>query len=136
MESLRVMNRLGIFIEVTTLLIPGLNDDTKELEELTAFIVQDLGRDTPWHVSRFHPTYQLTDRPATPVETVHKARKIGLKAGLRYVYAGNIPGDEGESTRCYNCGRLLIQRWGFRVSANHVIDGKCPGCGVTVHGLW
>ena len=136
MESLRVMRALGIFIEVTTLLIPGLNDDERELEQLTSFIGNDLGWETPWHVSRFHPTYKLTDRPPTPVETIHKAREIGLKTGLKYVYCGNVPGDEGESTVCYNCGQLLIQRWGFRVSANHIVDGKCPHCGVAIEGLW
>jgi len=136
MESLRVMKRLGIFVEVTTLLIPGLNDDESELEQLTSFIVSDLGPGTPWHVSRFHPTYKLTDRPPTPVETIHKAREIGLNAGLRYVYCGNVPGDAGENTTCYNCNRPLIRRWGFRVSENHIVGGKCPDCGVTIDGLW
>ena len=136
MESLRVMKRLGIFIEVTTLLIPGLNDDETELERLASFIVSDLGDGTPWHVSRFHPTYKLTDRPSTPVETIHKARDIGLEAGLKYVYCGNVPGEEGENTICSSCGRMLIQRWGFRVSANNMVDGRCPQCGTPVDGLW
>lgn len=136
MASLKAMKALGIFVEVTTLLIPGLNDDPGELEQLTAFIVNDLGRDTPWHVSRFHPTYQLTDRPPTPVETIHRAREIGIKQGLRYVYCGNVPGDDGENTRCYHCGQTLIQRWGFRVTDSSLVEGRCPHCGVLVEGLW
>ena len=135
MESLRQMKALGIFVEVTTLLIPGLNDDQKELEGLAAFIAKDLGPETPWHISRFHPTYRLTDRPSTPVESIHQARQIGLDAGLRYVYCGNIPGDEGENTACYACKAALIERWGFRISKNVVQDGKCPECGAKIDGL-
>jgi len=95
METLRLMKSLGIFVEVTTLLIPGLNDDRKELGELAFFVADSLGSDTPWHISRFHPTYKLTDRPPTPAESIQEARRIGLDAGLRYVYSGNLPGDEG-----------------------------------------
>jgi len=135
METLRVMKEVGIFIEVTTLLIPGLNDDKKELEGLASFIVDSLGPDTPWHISRFHPTYKLTDRPATPAETIHQARRIGLGAGLRYVYSGNLPGDEGENTVCYNCGHMLIERWGYRISKNVMGRGKCPNCDVVIDGI-
>jgi pyruvate formate lyase activating enzyme len=135
METLRVMKAVGIFIEVTTLLIPGLNDDKKELQELASFIVDSLGPDTPWHISRFHPTYKLTDRPATPAETIHQARRIGLDAGLRHVYSGNLPGDEGENTVCYNCGHMLIERWGYRISKNVVGSGKCPNCDAVIHGI-
>ena len=135
MESLRRMKALGIFVEVTTLLIPGLNDDQKELKGLAAFIAKDLGPETPWHISRFHPTYRLTDRPPTPVESIHQARQIGLDAGLRYVYCGNVPGDEGENTACHDCKTALIERLGFRISKNVVQDGKCPECGAKMYGL-
>jgi len=91
--TLKLMKTLGIFVEVTTLIVPGLNDEPAELRELAAFIVEDLGPETPWHISRFHPTYKLTDRPATPVATLTAARQIGLNAGLRYVYTGNVHGD-------------------------------------------
>ena len=135
METLRLMKSLGIFVEVTTLLIPGLNDDRKELGELAFFVADSLGSDTPWHISRFHPTYKLTDRPPTPAESIQEARRIGLDAGLRYVYSGNLPGDEGENTLCYSCSHLLIERWGYRISKNVIQDGRCPKCGATIDGI-
>lgn len=135
METLALMKSLGIFVEVTTLLIPGLNDDREELEHLASFISNSLGSETPWHISRFHPTYKLMDRPPTPAETIHQARQIGLDAGLRYVYSGNIPGDEGENTICYGCGKPLIEREGYRISRNVIVDGRCPECGATIDGI-
>jgi pyruvate formate lyase activating enzyme len=135
METLKLMKSLGIFVEVTTLLIPGLNDDPGELQQLAAFLAGTLGPDTPWHISRFHPTYKLTDRPPTSPESIHKAREIGLEAGLRYVYSGNLPGDDGENTNCYSCGESLIERWGYRISKNAVTDGKCPACGTLIDGI-
>lgn len=135
METLKLMKSLGVFVEVTTLLIPGLNDDKKELEQLASFIVDALGPETPWHISRFYPTYKLTDRPPTTAESIHQARQIGLDAGLRYVYSGNLPRDEGENTFCYNCGHLLIERMGYHISKNLIEDRKCPKCGATIDGL-
>jgi pyruvate formate lyase activating enzyme len=129
------MKSLGVFVEVTTLLIPGLNDDERELQQLASFIADSLGTDTPWHISRFHPTYKLTDRPFTPVESIHQARRIGLDAGLRYVYSGNLPGDEGENTICYSCGKPLIERWGYHIGKNLVGAGKCPKCGAAIQGI-
>lgn len=135
METLRLMKSLGIFVEVTTLLIPGLNDDKGELQELASFIAGSLGPETPWHISRFHPTYKLTDRPPTRAESIHEARRIGLEAGLRYVYCGNLPGDPGENTICYNCGEALIERWGYHISNNVIRDGKCPQCDAVIDGI-
>ena len=135
-ETLKRMKSLGIFVEVTTLLIPGLNDDRKELEALAAFLSDSLGVETPWHISRFHPTYRLTDRPATPVKTLEMARNIGMAAGLRYVYTGNVPGDPGEKTFCAGCGEILIDRWGFYVQKNRITRGMCPKCGAAVDGVW
>jgi pyruvate formate lyase activating enzyme len=135
LETLRRMKAAGIFVEVTTLVIPGLNDDPGELEALASFLVQDLGPDTPWHVSRFHPTYRLTDRAATPTRTLLMAREIGLRAGLRHVYPGNIPGNAGESTFCYRCGEILIERWGFTVRSNRIRKGLCPDCGAPIAGI-
>lgn len=134
-ESLILMKSSGVFVEVTTLLIPGLNDDKKELEDLAAFLADDLGSETPWHISRFHPTYKLTDRSRTPVATLLAAREIGIKAGLKYVYLGNVPGEGGEKTFCYQCGNLLIDRWGFHVKENLIKDGLCTHCGAQIHGV-
>jgi pyruvate formate lyase activating enzyme len=133
--TLRRMKRLGIHLEVTTLLIPGLNDDADELGRLADFIAADLGPETPWHVSRFHPTYRLTDRPPTPVRTLESARNIGMAAGLRYVYTGNVPGREGEKTFCFHCGRVVIDRWAFTISHYLVDDGHCRHCGAAMDGV-
>jgi pyruvate formate lyase activating enzyme len=134
-ETLKLMKSLGIFVEVTTLLIPGLNDNRGELEQLASFLVDSLGPETPWHISRFHPTYKLTDRPPTPAESIQQARMIGLEAGLRYVYSGNLPGDAGENTVCYSCGGALIERWGYHISKNVITDGKCPKCEASLDGI-
>jgi len=135
-ETLKRMKSCGILVEVTTLIVPGLNDDKAELQDLAGFIAQDLGTETPWHISRFHPTYKLTDRPPTPVKTLTVAREIGLDAGLKYVYTGNVPGNSAENTYCYNCGEIVIERRGFQVGALRIKDGKCSKCGVEIDGVW
>jgi len=134
LAALKGMRARGIFVEVTTLVIPGLNDDPDELHDLAAFIAAELGVDTPWHISRFHPTYRLTDRPPTPVETLHRARSIGRKAGLRYVYVGNVPGTAGAHTLCPGCGVRVIGRWGFSVSDYRITAGCCDACGQEIAG--
>ena len=133
--SIRRMKEKGIWIEATTLLIPGLNDSDEELESIAAFI-HGIDPGMPWHVSRFHPTYRMTDRPPTPVETVKRAMTIGDKVGLRYVYAGNVPGEERESTFCYKCKARLIHRWGFETASKRIVDGKCPECSADIDGVW
>jgi pyruvate formate lyase activating enzyme len=136
-KTLKRMKSLGIFVEVTTLIVPGLNDDRAELKDLADFVAHDLGTETPWHISRFHPTYKLTDRAPTPVKTLAMAREIGLAAGLKYVYTGNVPGNEGENTFCYRCGERVIERWGFQVAKLRSIkDGRCIQCGAGIDGVW
>ncbi len=134
-ECIREYRRLGIWIELTTLLIPGLNDDAAQLQELTAFIARETGEDTPWHVSRFFPTYKMLDRPPTPISALHRARDIGRQAGLRYVYEGNAPGGEGENTRCPACSELLIERHGHSVASNNLRNGRCPTCRGAIAGV-
>ena len=134
-ETLVTMKSLGIFVEVTTLLIPGLNDDKTELQALARFIAASLGPETPWHVSRFHPTYKLMDRPSTPVQTLLMARDIGLASGLRYVYTGNVPGKSGEDTFCYRCGKTLIGRWGFQIGKYDIENSRCKYCGTSIDGV-
>ncbi len=135
LESLRTMRKLGIFIEVTTLLIPELNDSAGELERLAGFIASELGEHTPWHVSRFHPTYRLTDRPATSPSKLKEARQIGIDKGLAYVYTGNMPGLGTENTRCPGCGNDVILRSGFTVLENRISQNRCRNCGAQVHGV-
>ena len=135
LDTLRDMVSRGIWVEVTTLVIPGMNDSPGELADIAGFVAKELGPEVPWHVSRFHPDHELTDRPATPVGTLLRARQIGQEAGLRYVFTGNLPGEEGESTVCHGCGATLIARWGFRILKNRLRDGACPDCGTEIAGV-
>jgi pyruvate formate lyase activating enzyme len=134
-ETLRQMKAADILVEVTTLLIPGLNDDPEELAALAAFIAEELGPETPWHISRFHPTYRLTDRDPTPVSSLRRAYEIGESAGLRYIYMGNVLGQGGENTHCHHCRNLLVERSGFTVRHNHIRNDGCPKCGTPVYGI-
>ena len=135
LDSILRMKEAGIWVEVTTLLIPGFNDSDDEVRDIARFI-RDCDPGIPWHISRFHPTYRMTDRPATPVETIQRACEIGVAEGLKTVYAGNIPGDEKESTFCYACGVKLITRRGFEVVENRLENGKCTDCGAEIDGIW
>jgi pyruvate formate lyase activating enzyme len=135
LDSLILLKKRGVWVEVTTLLIPGLNDSEEELRELAHFLVHEMGPETPWHVSRFHPMYRLTDRPPTPIETVHLARSVGLAEGLLHVYVGNIPGDDGENTQCPHCHRVVIQRSGYTIVHYHLKEGQCSYCGTTIAGV-
>lgn len=135
MDSLRYMKELGIWLEITTLLIPTLNDNVDEVREMARFIRRELGEDTPWHVSRFYPQYKELSLPPTAVEDLRKVRQIGLDEGLHFVYTGNIPGDRGEKTTCPVCSKLLIDRMGYRIGSYSVESGRCPGCGHRIPGI-
>jgi len=134
LDAIRLYKNLGIWIEVTTLIITGRNDSDAELNEIARFI-RSLGQDIPWHVTRFHPTYKLLDSRITPLDTLARARQIGLDAGLRYVYQGNVPG-EGEDTVCWSCRKTVIDRAGFFVKENRLKDGHCGYCGALIDGVW
>lgn len=125
----------GVWVEVTTLVIPGRNDSDEELRSIARYLV-GLGRDIPWHLSRFHPDYRTLDLPPTPVERLTTARSIGQAEGLRYVYVGNVPGGEGESTVCPGCGALVVRRVGFRADVRGLREGKCAKCGTAIAGRW
>ncbi len=134
LDSIRLYRELGIWIEITTLVIPGHNDSDDELKKIAQFI-KSVDENIPWHVSRFHPTYKLMDQPVTPLDTLKRARRIGFDAGLRYVYEGNIPG-EGEDTLCWSCRKTLVKRIGFSVLENRVNSGQCEYCGAKIDGVW
>jgi pyruvate formate lyase activating enzyme len=134
LESLKKMKEKGIWLEITTLLIPTLNDSEEELQDIARFIA-GLGEETPWHISRFHPQFKMRELPATPLALLHRAAQIGKEAGLKYVYSGNVPGDEGENTHCYHCGNLLIERRGFQVVRMNLKGNKCSKCATPLESI-
>ena len=134
LDAIQLYHELGVWLEITTLIIPGLNDSVKELKQIARFIY-DIDPAIPWHVTAFYPAYKMIERPPTSMETLRSARHIGLETGLRYVYEGNIPGEGGENTYCYHCGNLLIDRYGFFVRENRIRDNCCPDCGFIIDGM-
>ena len=137
LDTLVLLKKNNIWFEIVYLVIPTLNDTTKELQEMSKWIVNELGRDVPIHFSRFYPQYRLKNLPPTPVSTLEKARNIALEAGLQYVYLGNVPGHEGENTFCPDCKKIVIKRIGYRIIKNDVaVNGICKKCGFKIAGLW
>ncbi len=134
LENLVHIVKLGWWLEVTTLLIPGLNDETEELKSMARFIANELGPHVPWHLSRFHPDHLLRDRPATGVGSLETARSIGTEAGLHYVYIGNVPGSEYAKTLCPTCGAVIMDRMGFATAPPDTKNGTCIHCGNKVDG--
>lgn len=134
LDCIRSYKEMGIWIEITTLIIPEINDSAPELRQIAEFI-KSVGPEIPWHVSRFYPRYRLIEKPPTPVGTLRMAREIGLEVGLRYVYEGNVPGEGGENTYCYKCKKVLIKRYGYQIIENNVIDLRCPACNTTIDGI-
>ena len=135
LDNVRLMYELGVWIEVTTLIIPGLNDSVEELHDIAKFI-KGVSPAIPWHVTAFYPTFKMMDREPTSVATLRKAREIGLEEGLRFVYEGNIPGEGGENSYCPACGTELISRLGFSIRQNNLTDGRCGKCGEQIEGMW
>ncbi len=133
-RTIRDMRERGIWVEVTTLIVPGLNDGEAELRAIAEFLA-DVDVDLPWHVSRFHPDHQMRDRGPTAPATLHKACEWGREAGLRYVYSGNLRGDDNESTRCPDCGEIVIERHGFRVGKLAMEAGRCGHCNAPIAGI-
>lgn len=137
LEGIERVHRAGIWMELVTLLVPGFNDGDAELRALTGFIA-DLSPDIPWHVTAFHPDYRMTEGSGTTAADLLRAAGIGRAAGLRYIYTGNLPGrvGEGESTRCPNCGDMLVERMGFAVTDYRLRGGRCPRCEADIPGVW
>jgi pyruvate formate lyase activating enzyme len=135
LDSLIRMKLADIWIEVTTLVIPGINDDPNELRDIARFISNELGPDTPWHISRFFPHYRMIDVPQTPVKTLIETAKIGASEGLRYIYIGNAPGLSFGHTICPGCERIVIERSGYGIVRNAVRNGSCPDCGTEIAGV-
>jgi len=134
LDSIRLMRTLGIWVEVTTLVVPGMNDGDEELAAIARFIAS-VNPEIPWHISRFHPDYKYTQTPATPVERLRRAAALAKEAGLKFIYVGNVWG-ESEATVCPQCGKVLIRRRGFSVEENSASGGRCPSCGSPIAGVF
>ncbi len=138
LDTIRLARELGMWVEVVTLVIPGFNDSNEELWEMARYLVS-VSSDIPWHVTAFHPMYKRLDTSVTDSETLQRAAEIGQEAGLRYVYAGNLPGRVGslEDTHCPKCQTALIRRTGYLVRSNQITaGGTCPVCGQKIAGVW
>lgn len=135
LESIKLHKSLKIWIELTTLIIPTLNDSEESIRGIAEFI-KEVGDEIPWHISRFHPSYRLMNLPSTPIETIRRARSIGLETGLRYVYEGNVPGEAGENTHCYKCGKSVVSRYGFQILENNIEASSCSFCGTRIDGVY
>lgn len=134
LDTLRLLKSLGVWLEVTTLVVPGLNDSPEEFRAIAQFLARDTGADTPWHLSRFHPSHKLANLPSTDEAVLERAREIAVKEGLRYVYMGNIPGSLWQTTYCAACSERLIEREGPAMTANYTKASACPRCGLKVAG--
>ena len=138
LEAIKYAHSKGIWIETTTLIIPGINDSDEELRDIAKFQA-DIDPNMPWHISRFHPDYKMLDRPPTPIETLRRAYDIGKEEGLNFIYVGNYPDEDRESTYCPKCGYKVIDRYGYigEIVHNHLTeDGRCPKCNTQIPGVW
>lgn len=136
LDTLVRAKTLGVWVEVTNLVIPTLNDRDEDLTGLCRWMAENMGRDTPLHFSQFYPQYQMRHLPETPAATLDRARQIALAEGLHFVYIGNIHRPDGATTHCPGCKEAIIERVGFRVTGNRLHDGKCPSCGAEIQGVW
>ncbi len=137
LDSVKLVHEMGFWMEIVTLIVPGFNDSERELQDIAEFLVR-ISPDIPWHVTSFHPDYLMNDRPNTQASILMKAAEIGKKAGLCYVYPGNLPGKvgTGENTYCPSCKTLLIERFGFQVLQNHLKGSECSKCRMKIPGVW
>jgi len=136
LTTLQILKRKNVWIEITNLVIPGLNDDLTKIKKMSVWVTKNLGEDTPLHFSRFWPQYKLTNLPPTPISILEDARRTAMDTGLKYVYIGNAGGHKAESTYCPKCGKLLIHRSGYSILGNNIKDGQCAFCGYPIAGIW
>jgi pyruvate formate lyase activating enzyme len=135
LSGIEALVEAGVWVEITTLVVPGVNDSEEELGAIARYVA-GLGRHIPWHISRYHPDYEMLDVAATPLGSLQRAYDLGRAAGLKFVYVGNVPGHASESTACPECGTMLVSREGFSLSALRLREGSCPDCGAAVPGVW
>lgn len=135
LDTILYLKNNNVWVEVTTLIVSGLNDKESELKDIAKFI-KSVSSDIPWHISRFHPSYKYLEAPATSIKILHKAYEIGKEVGIKYIYTGNIPGDEAENTFCSECKKNIIERVGFHVGKIHLKQGKCEFCDAEISGVF
>jgi pyruvate formate lyase activating enzyme len=136
LETIKAVRKAGVWLELTNLIIPGQNDDPKEIREMCVWIKENLGDDVPLHFSRFMPAFELQNLPPTPVSKLEEAYGIAKDVGLKYVYIGNVPGNHAENTYCPGCGKLLVGRVGYEITEYNIKGGKCKFCGYKIPGIW
>ncbi len=136
LDSLKVYRDSGVWLEITNLVVPSWTDKMDEIAKMCKWLGENGFKDTPLHFSRFYPTYKLEQLPPTPVEILKKAADIAIGEGIRYVYIGNVPGNDMADTRCPSCGTVVVARKGFTVTLNNIAGGKCNNCGKTIEGIW
>jgi pyruvate formate lyase activating enzyme len=136
LNSLKIIKEEDVWLEITNLIIPGLTDDLEMIQKMCEWLYESGLQDCPLHFSRFFPTYKLKTTPPTPVETLNKAREIALKAGIKYVYIGNVPGTNFDNTFCPACKNIIVLRHGYSIEENKIVNGKCGFCGQEIAGVW
>ncbi|MDD3088889.1 MAG: AmmeMemoRadiSam system radical SAM enzyme, partial [Candidatus Omnitrophica bacterium] len=137
LKTILIYKREGVWVELTNLIVPTMNDNMEDIKRMASWVVENAGPDVPMHFSRFWPQYKLRSLYPTPVETLLEAREVAIKAGLHYVYVGNVPGSGSESTSCPSCSKTVIKRIGYRVTENNVRpDGTCSFCSGRIAGVW
>ncbi|WP_016777615.1 AmmeMemoRadiSam system radical SAM enzyme [Anaerophaga thermohalophila] len=136
LNTLKVLKEEGVWVEITNLIVPQWTDDPEMIKKMCGWLVDKGFEDNPLHFSRFTPMYKLNRLPSTPLEILEKAHKIAREAGMKYVYIGNVPGHEAQDTYCPACRKKIIDRSGFRIRENHIVDGRCEFCGEPIAGVW
>jgi pyruvate formate lyase activating enzyme len=136
LDAIKIVNKSNIWLEIVYLVIPSLNDSTDEIRQMSRWMMNQVGPEVPVHFSRFHPMYLLKNLPPTPLSTLERARRIALEEGLHYVYIGNVPGHEAESTYCPRCGKTVIRRVGYQIKGMELKKGHCKFCGHLIPGIW
>lgn len=136
LEATKIVNKSDAWLEIVNLIVPTLNDNMEEIRDMSKWLVDNVGKNVPLHFSRFHPDYKLRNLPPTPMDSLTKAREIAMEEGNNYVYIGNVPHADYENTYCPECNELVIERIGYVIRQNNLINGKCPECGETIAGVW
>jgi pyruvate formate lyase activating enzyme len=136
LDTLVLLKELGLWFEIVVLIVPTLNDGEEETRRMCGWIHKNLGPDVPLHFSRYHPTYKIQNIPPTPLKTLEQHHAIAIESGLHYVYLGNLPGHQSESTCCPACGKVVIGRYGYHISSVNLSDGKCSHCSHPIAGVW